>query len=386
MPGRVARMRTAPIAEQAAEFTRRAVRPAVARWEAEERYPREAARESGLTGLFVPRSAGGLELSYAQAMPAFEELGRGDAAFAFSLSMHNAVAAAVAAFGDDDLRARFGAPLAAGELLGGFSLTEPHAGSDATAITTRAERDGDGGWRIHGRKAWVSLAGEADVFLVVCKTADEPGHGDVAMLAVERSAPGVSFPVRYRTATARWLPIGDMALDGAPGRLLFPPGEGMRAALAAIDVARCDIAAIATGLHADALDVALAYAHERRAFGRRLLEHQGLEWMLADAATDLEAARLLYRQAAEALGTDAGRVAIAHAKRFCPDAALRAAIACSEVLGAYGWLDDHPLARFIALAKMLQVVDGTAEIQRVVIGRDLRRRAERLAGAGDARA
>ena len=145
----------------------------------------------------------------------------------------------------------------------------------------------------------------------------------------------------------------------------------MRAALGAIDVARCDIAAIAAGLHAEALDTAVAYAAERQAFGAPILDLDAIRLPLADVATDLEASRLLYRQAAERLGTPDGPLAVAHAKRFCPDAALRAAIACSEVLGAYGWLLDHPLARMIALAKMLQVVDGTAEIQRVVIGRSL---------------
>jgi len=353
---------------RAAAFARDQVMPAIDGWEREGRYPRAVVSASGLTGLFCPASVGGAALSYPDGMAVFEELGRGDAALAFSLSMHNAVAAAVA--GHAELAARWATPLAAGKALGGFSLTEPHAGSDATAITTHAEPDG-AGWRVTGRKAWVSLAGEADLFLVVCKTSAEPGHRDIAIVAVERAGPGVSFPVVYRTACAAFLPIGEMQLDGAHGTLLAPPGQGMRAALAAIDVARCDIAAIAAGLHAEALDTAVAYAADRQAFGAPLLDLDAIRSALADVATDLEASRLLYRQAAERLGTTAGPVAVAHAKRFCPDAALRAAISCSEVLGAYGWLLDHPLARMIALAKMLQVVDGTAEIQRLVIGRAL---------------
>ncbi|MGN6379512.1 MAG: acyl-CoA dehydrogenase family protein, partial [Gaiellales bacterium] len=298
------------------------------------------------------------------------------AAIAFSLSMHNAVAAAVCSVGGQ-AAGDWGRSLAAGERLGGFSLTEPHAGSDATAITTRAVERPDG-WRVSGRKAWVSLAGEADVFLVVCRTGDGRGHADVAIAAVERTASGVSFPRLYDKAAAAFLPIGEMLLEDAPARMLVPPGAGMRAALAAIDVARCDIAAIAAGLHAEALDVALRYARDRMAFGGRVLDFQGIRWMLADAATELEASRLLYGRAAAALGGPEGPVAVAHAKRFCPDAALRAAIACSEVLGAYGWLHDHPLARFVAEAKMLQVVDGTTEVQRVVISRALEKRAEDL--------
>jgi alkylation response protein AidB-like acyl-CoA dehydrogenase len=368
---------------RAAAFAREQVIPAIDAWEQEGRYPRAVVAGSGLTGLFCPESVGGGALSYPEGMAVFEELGRGDAALAFSLSMHNAVAAAVA--GHPELGGRWARALAAGKALGGFSLTEPHAGSDATAITTRAEPDGDG-WRVTGRKAWVSLAGEADLFLVVCKTSAEPGHGDIAIVAVERAAAGVSFPVVYRKACAAFLPIGEMELERARGTLLAPPGAGMRAALGAIDVARCDIAAIAAGLHAEALDAAVAYAAERRAFGAPILDLDAIRFALADVATELEASRLLYRQAAERLGTPDGPVAVAHAKRFCPDAALRAAIACSEVLGAYGWLLDHPLARMIALAKMLQVVDGTAEIQRVVIGRSLAARsAARARGDGAVR-
>lgn len=361
----------------AARIVREQVLPNLETWEREAIYPREVVQGSGLTGLFAPTDVGGLDLSYPDAMPVFEELGRGDAALAFSLSMHNAVTAAVSRFGDEPLRELWGRRLAAGEALGGFSLTEPHAGSDAATITTRAIQGPDG-WRVSGRKAWVSLAGDADLFLVVCKTSEEPGHRDVAMVAVEREAPGVSFPQIYRKACADFLPIGEMVLEDVPGTVLFPPGEGMRAALGAIDVARCDIAAIANGLAAACLDAALRYGRARVVFGRPVIEHQGIGWALADAQTDLVAGRLLVRHAAERLGGSEGSVAVAHAKRFCPDAALRTAIVSSEVLGAYGWLEDHPFNRAIALAKMLQVVDGTTEIQRVVIARDLTRRAGEL--------
>jgi alkylation response protein AidB-like acyl-CoA dehydrogenase len=365
--------------ELARRFVHEHVRPRLDEWEHEASYPREVVRGSGLTGLFSPKEHGGLDLPYPDGMSVFEELGRGDAAIAFSMSMHNAIAAAVTRAGGDDLVGRWGARLVSGEALGGFSLTEPHAGSDATALTTRATETADG-WRVSGRKAWVSLAGEADLFLVVCKTADEPGHKDIAMLAVERESGGVSFPTIYRKACAGFLPIGEMALEDAPATVLAPPGQGLRAALGAIDVARCDIAAIANGLHAEALDVALRYGRDRQVFGQRVIDHQGIQWALADAETDLVAGRLLTRAAAERLGTPEGSVAVAHAKRFCPDAALRAAVIASEVLGAYGWLHDYPLARFIDLAKMLQVVDGTTEIQRIVIARDLVKRAEELPG------
>jgi len=185
----------------------------------------------------------------------------------------------------------------------------------------------------------------------------------------------VRFGEPYRKAASDFLPITNLDLDSAAARLLVPPGQGMAAALGAIDVARFDIAAISNGLHAEALDVAVRYTSERTVFGKPVNAHQGIAWALADVATELEAARGLTRKAAELLGNEGGPVAVAHAKRFGPDAALRAAIQCSETLGAYGWLHDYPLARFMALAKMLQVVDGSAEIQRIVIARDLVRRA-----------
>lgn len=359
--------------ERARAFTREVVQPSVDDWEASATFPRDAVRDSGLTGLFVAPADGGLGLSFPQAVDVFEELGRGDAALAFSISMHNAVTTAIAGVGDDALRERWVEPLVTGKELGGFYLTEPHAGSDATAITTRATKTG-ATWKVTGAKAWVTLGGVASALLVVAKTEEEPGHRDVALFVIDAADPGVCFGEPYRKAASDFLPITNLALDRAAAHLLVPPGQGMAAALGAIDVARFDIAAISNGLHAEALDVAVRYTSERSVFGKPVIAHQGIAWALADVATDLEAARGLTRKAAELLGSEGGPVAVAHAKRFGPDAALRAAIQCSETLGAYGWLHDYPLARFMALAKMLQVVDGSAEIQRIVIARDLMRR------------
>lgn len=355
----------------ARSFVDTLVRPGFASWESRSEYPREAVAASGLTGMFVSPERGGLGLPYAEAVDVFEELGRGDGSLAFSMSMHNAVAAAVNGAGTGDLLERWGPALASGSALGCFSLTEPQSGTDATRILTRARPDG-AHWRVSGRKAWVTLGGLADVYAVVAKTSDEEGHSDVAMLIVEGSAPGVSFTEPYRKAASDFLPITDMILEDAPATMLVPPGAGMRAALGAIDVARFDIAAISCGMLAEALDTAVDYASRRETFGRPIIEHQGLSWMLADVATDLAASRALTRRAADDLGSERGPVSVAHAKRFAPDAALRGAITCSEVLGAYGWLHDHPVARIIAVAKMMSVVDGSAEVQRMVIARGLR--------------
>ena len=244
-------------------------------------------------------------------MDVFEELGRGDAAYAFALSMHNAVANAIARFGAARAaRALRPRASSSGELLGGFSLTEPHAGSDAAAITTQAVPVDDG-WRVTGRKAWVSLAGEADVFVLVCRTGTERGTGDVLMLAVDARTDGVRVERLYDKAAGAFLPIGEVSYDEVhvPAyALLAPAGQGMRAALGAIDVARVDIAAISVGLAAEALAVALDYATGREAFGGTLLDLQSIQFALADVETDVVAGRMLYRAAAAALDEGRGSV------------------------------------------------------------------------------
>jgi alkylation response protein AidB-like acyl-CoA dehydrogenase len=373
----------AALIEAARRHVETVVDPSVEDWEAGGRFPRDAALaagQAGLCGLFAPEDIGGQGLSFAEGMPVFEALGRGDASYAFALSMHNAVTAAIGRFAQPAVRERWGAELAAGRALGGFSLTEPQAGSDAAGIRTRAVADGDG-FRVTGKKAWVSLIGEADLFLVACRTGTRRGVKDVLMAAIPREREGVSVERVYRKMASDFLPIGEMHLKKVriePEDVVAPPGAGFQAALGAIDVARVDIAAIAVGLAERSLEIALRHARDRQAFGGRLLDLQGLRFGLADVATDIAAGRLLYADAAAQLGTPAGTVAAAHAKRFCPDMALRAALECSEVLGAYGWLHDTPLPRLIALARMLQSVDGTAEIQKVVIARDLERRAQAL--------
>jgi alkylation response protein AidB-like acyl-CoA dehydrogenase len=373
----------AALVDAARQHVKTVVDPSVERWEQEAAFPRDAvlaAGEAGLCGLFAPVDIGGQGLSFADGMPVFEALGRGDASYAFALSMHNAVTAAVGHFAQPAVRERWGADLASGRALGGFSLTEPQAGSDAAAITTRAVADGDG-YRISGKKAWVSLVGEADVFLVGCRTGTERGVRDVLLAAIPRDRQGVRVERVYRKMASAFLPIGEMQLEDVrvePEEIVAPPGAGFQAALGAIDVARVDIAAIAVGLAEAALEIALQHARDREAFGGRILDLQGIRFALADIATDIVAGRHLYADAAAKLGTPEGSVAAAHAKRFCPDMALRAALESSEVLGAYGWLHDTPLPRLIALARMLQSVDGTAEIQKVVIARDLERRAQAL--------
>ncbi len=358
--------------------------PNVDAWESTTVFPREAAAaaaKDGLLGLYCPPEFGGQGLSLAEGIPVYEELGRGAGLYAFTLSMHNIVTYAICGFGQPALQNTWASRLTAGEALGGFVLTEPQSGSDAAGLRTRAEINDDGSYTINGRKAWVSLAGTADIYLVVVKTSDEPGYKDMAMVAVPKDTAGVSFGEPYQKIVSPYLPIADMYLENVtvPGdHVVLPPGKGLGGSLMAIDIARTSIAAGCCGLMSAALDTALSFARDRQMFGKSELDLQGIQWMLADVATDLHISQLLYKNAAELLGTPEGTVAAAHAKRFAPDAAVKATGTCLQVLGGYGLLAPYALERMYRIAPVMKTVDGTTEIQRVVIARALQKYAKTL--------
>lgn len=376
--------RSEQIRQAAKKHCEQVILPNLDRWEAGSGYPREASDEAakaGLLGLYAPPELGGQGLSLAEGIPVYEELGKGEGLYAFSLSMHNIVTYAICAFGQPAFRDFWGPRLTSGQALGGFVLTEPQSGSDAAALRTIATLNEDGSYTISGRKAWVSLAGEADIYAVVIKTSREAGYKDMAMIGIPADAPGVSFGEPYQKIASPFLPIADMYLDNVtvPAKnIILPAGKGLSGSLFAIDIARTSIASGCCGLMSVALDTALRFARDRQMFGKPELALQGIRWMLADVSTDLEASRLLYKAAAEKLGTPEGTVMAAHAKRFAPDAAVRAAGTCMQVLGGYGLLKPYHLERLYRLAPMMKVVDGTTEIQRVVIARALEKRAKSL--------
>ena len=243
--------------------------------------------------------------------------------YAFSLSMHNIVAYAISGFSQPSFRNTWMPRLTSSAALGGFVLTEPQSGSDAAGLRTCAEIGTNGSFTLNGRKAWVSLAGVADIYIVVVKTKPEPGHRDIAMVTVPRETVGVRFGEPYDKLVSPFLPIADMFLENVTvpaDHVILLPGQGLSGSLMTIDIARTSIAAGCCGLVCSALDTALIHARDRKIFGKSELDFQGIQWMLADVATDLEASRLLYRSAVELLGSPEGTVAAAHAKRFAPDA------------------------------------------------------------------
>lgn len=372
------------ILETAHTHAKEVIAPNVAAWNAAKTWPRDAsdkAGAAGLMGLYAPEELGGQELPLAEGIQVYEQLGLGDSAYAFALSMHNICTFAGCGYGTDAFKDTWARDLTSGRKLANFALTEPQSGSDPMQMYTRATINGDGTWTISGKKAWVSLAGEADVYFTVVKTSDAPGHKDMAMIAIPADAEGISFGPLYDTPSYNFLPMSEMHLDRvvvSEDNIILPIGQGLQGSLMAIDIARVSIASGCCGLMQAALDTALSYAKNRKMFGGKNLDLDGIQWMLGEVATDLEASKLLYRKAAEALGTPEGPLMAAHAKRFVPDAAVKAANTCTQVLGGMGLLQPYGLDRLSRLAQMLRIVDGTTEISRVVIGRALQKRAATL--------
>jgi alkylation response protein AidB-like acyl-CoA dehydrogenase len=262
-----------------------------------------------------------------------------------------------------------------GELLGAYCLSEPQGGSDAAALTTRAVRDGDD-WMITGTKAWITHGGNADFYNVFCRTGG-PGAAGISCLLADADTPGLIPQAPERTMGLRSSPPAQVVFDGARvsgDRLIGGEGTGFRIAMQALDAGRLGIAACAVGLAQAAVDYAAGYARERTQFGRPIADFQGIGFMLADMATQVSAARALTLAAARL--KDAGRpysAEAAKAKLFATDTAMRVTTDAVQVLGGYGYVADHPVERYFREAKVLQIVEGTNQIQRLVISRSLAR-------------
>lgn len=345
--------------------------------EAERRPPREvwqAYADSGLKGMLVPKEKGGHAVRAAVMARMSEALGRADPIAALTYVPQEYCMAAIARYGHHPWHEEMLKRLMAAEISTGFMLTEPHAGSDATAITTTATKGGQG-WTMNGAKAWVTNAPHIDEYFVFAQT--EPGSGakGIAGFLVPRDAAGVEVGPPYEMLGGHVASIADVAFKDvalAPERLVVPPGEGLRAALSAIDMARINVAAMCCGALAVGLEAALDYTTRRRAFGQAIANYQGLQWQLAEVATDLHAARLITYDAADRLDED-GKAVIqaAHAKKFATRAAMDGLDICMGQMGSNGLKHDTPLPRLFVAAKIAKTLDGSTEIQNVVISRAL---------------
>lgn len=335
------------------------------------------AGDHGLAGLYCPASVGGQDLSLTEVTQVFDLLGASNAAYGFAWSVHNAATYMICTHGSDRISTEWARTLCHGRKMAGFSLTEDNAGSNPAAISTRAHEQPDGSFRLNGRKAWVTLAGQADVLTVVAKLSDVPGHRDMAMFTVPTDSAGLTFGTNYDLPGMSFLPVADLMLDDVlvpADAVLLPRGKGLTGALGAIDMARVCVAALSCGLIQTALDKALAHTSQRALYGGNALGLDGVQWMLGDIDTDLDLARLLTQSAARKLGTEYGSISAAKAKLFAPEAALRAATTAAQLMGGSGLRADAGMDRLIQMARVFKIVDGTSEVQRKIIGRALQRR------------
>ena len=358
------------------EFAEREIAPHVREWDEAQAFPdalRAQLAELGLLGIQFPARYGGAGLSAVEYCICVEELARVDPAVALTVAAHNGLGAAhVAMFGSEEQKDRWLAPLARGEFLGAWALTEPDAGSDAGSLRTRARRAG-GGWVLDGVKTFTTHAGLAGLTVVMAVTDPDAGRRGISAFVVERGAPGLSAGRKEDKLGMRASPTADTRLDGCrvpEENLLGREGRGFVDALAVLDAGRIGIAALAVGLAQGAFDAARRHAAARKQFGRPLASFQAIQWKLADMAVGIDAARLLTYRAAYL--KDRGRPTTREssmAKLYASEVAVRAAGECVQVHGGYGFVKDGPAEKLYRDVKLLTIGEGTSEIQRLVIAR-----------------
>ncbi len=331
--------------------------------------------ETGLLGLPYPEEFGGGGQPYEVYLQVLEELAARWAAVAVATSVHGLACFPVATFGSAEQQEQWLPKMLAGELIGGYSLSEPQAGSDAAALRCRAERDESGGYRITGEKAWITHGGKADFYALFARTDD--GSRGISCFLAPGQADGLTFGKPEEKMGLHGIPTTSASWDGAvldSDRLLGEEGQGLSIAFAALDSGRLGIAACATGLAQAALDAAVEYAGERQTFGKKIVDHQGLGFLLADMAAAVDSARATYLDAARRrdAGVAYGRQASV-AKLVATDAAMKVTTDAVQVFGGYGYTRDFPVERYMREAKIMQIFEGTNQIQRLVISRHFAR-------------
>jgi alkylation response protein AidB-like acyl-CoA dehydrogenase len=359
----------------AREFAEREIEPHAAEWDRDHTFPREVfakLAELGLMGTCIPEEYGGAGTDFLSYILVLEELSRADAGVGVTVAVHtSAVTLPILRFGTDEQRSRFVPALARGEHLGAFALTEAEAGSDAASLRTRAEPDGDG-WRITGNKQWITNGRYAGTFLLFARSDGEhPGARGISAFILDGDQVAVTRD-EEKLGLHSSITNDISVVDAHVGRdrLLYEEGKGFRVAMQTLDGGRIGIAAQAVGIAQAAYEVALAYARERRTFGKPIGEHQAIQHKLADMAMEIDAARLLVYRAAWL--KDRGEPvseAGAKAKLFASEMARRQTAEAIQILGGYGYTKEFPVERYYRDAKITEIYEGTSEIQRIVIAR-----------------
>jgi len=372
----------------ARDFAREQIEPNAAEWDREHFFPRPVfaqLAELGLMGVCIPEEYGGAGADFLSYILVLEQISRADAGVGVTVAVHtSAVTLPILTFGSDEQRSRFVPPLARGEAIGAFALTEAESGSDAGSLRTSATPEADG-WRISGAKQWISTAAFAGTFLLFARTdPGTPGAGGVSAFILD--------PEHVRiTRTEEKLGLNssvtnDLVVEDAQvgrDRLLHEEGKGFRVAMATLDGGRIGIAAQALGIAQAAYDVARAYALERRQFGQRIADFQAIQWKLADMSTQIDAARLLvYRAAWRKQNGLSHTEEGAKAKLFASETARQQTGEAIQILGGYGYTKEFPVERYYRDAKITEIYEGTSEIQRLVIARSILGLGERVMAQG----
>ncbi len=358
------------LVQTARDFADRRVRTNICDWEAARAIPVEIfqeAAQAGLARIQVPKEYAGYAYSYACKMRITEELAKASMAFSFSLINTQNIAAKLGNEASKFLADTYVPRLMACELFGATALSEPNAGSDFAGIQTTAEKV-DGGWRVSGEKGWITNAAFADLFITYAQTDASKGWRGIASFLIDASADGFERVAPYALMGGNAIGTGGYRLTDyfvPDTHAIHGPGEAFKLALSSINGARTYVAAMCCGMVEDALDQAVAYGKERVAFSKPVLANQGLRWLLADVATELEAARLLTYKAANLidLGSPDAVLAASHAKKFAARMAQRCIPDCIQAMGANGLREEHRLGHQLACAKIAHYVDGSTEIQ-----------------------
>ncbi len=360
------------------DFAAREIRPHAREWDREQSLPDELIAklaELGLMGIMVEPEYNGAGLSYLANAVIIEELARQDGGVALLVAAHNGLCVAqIRLAGNEEQKKKYLPKLATGEYIGAWGLTEPSCGSDAAALKTRAVRDGDG-WRITGQKMFITNGARAQVFVVMASTDPDAGPKGISAFIVERGTEGFTIGAKEDKMGMRASDTVPLTFEDCyvgPEALLGNLGEGYKNALAVLERGRVTIGALSVGLARGALEESISYANERVAFGKPIARHQSISFMLADMATAIEAARLLVHDAALAL--DAGqpaRLKACVAKLFASEMATKVCLDAIQIHGGYGYTKDMPVERYMRDAKLCEIGEGSSQIQRIVIAREL---------------
>jgi len=363
--------------QTARDFAHSEMMPQARAWDEGEIFPVETLRKAaalGFGGIYVGDDVGGSALSRLDAAIIFEELAQGCTSTAAYISIHNMAAWMIDAFGEPAQRRRFLPKLCSMEHFASYCLTEPESGSDAASLKTRAVRDGDD-YVLDGAKAFISGGGVSDLYVCMVRTGDA-GPGGISCLAVEKGAPGLSFGAQEKKLGWKSQPTAMVMFDGCRvpiANRIGAEGEGFRIAMRGLDGGRLNIAACSIGGAQFCLDRTIGYMRERKQFGQRLADFQALRFRIADHATELEAARLMVRRAAAAVSRrePGGTRLAAMAKRFATDVGFEIVNDCLQLHGGYGYLRDHPIERVLRDVRVHQILEGTNEVMRLIVSRDL---------------